>query len=151
MENAIQRLNKDSAPGPDGLTTSVYQLFRSHWAPILLNVFNQTAVGFPLPDSFKFAIIKVLPKSEDAVLVKDYRPISLINTDQKIFSHLIANRIKLALQKIIGKDQIAYLQSRQIHQAINLTRLACEQMTMDSCVVALDFSKAFDSVDRDYL
>ena len=102
-------------------------------------------------DSFGFAIIKVFPKKDNAIRVKDYRPVSLINTDQKNLSHVIANRLKKGLQKLIGEEQIAYLKKRQIHQTINLTRLACERNKNESCVIALDFSKAFDTVDRNYL
>ena len=149
--SAIRKLNKKSAPGPDGLTTLLYQRFEKTWAPILTKLFNDVERGSPLPDSFGFAIIKVLPKKDNAIRVKDYRPVSLINTDQKFFSHVIANRLKKGLQKLIGEEQIAYLKKRQIHQAINLTRLACERIKNESCVVALDFSKAFDSVDRNYL
>ncbi len=151
VTSAIRSLNKKSAPGPDGLTTLLYQQFEKTWAPILKKLFNDVERGGSLPDSFGFAIIKVLPKKENAERVKDYRPVSLINTDQKIFSHVIANRLKKGLQKVIGEEQIAYLEKRQIHQAINLTRLACERFKNESCVIALDFSKAFDTVDKNYL
>ena len=145
--------NKKSAHGPDGLTTLWYKGFEKTWASILKKLFNdvERGGGGSLPDSFGLAIIKVLPKKENAIRVKDYRPVSLINTDQKIFSHVVANRLKKGLQKLIGEEQIAYLKYRQTHQVINLTRLACEGMKNESCVVALDFSKAFDSVDRNYL
>ena len=150
VTSAIRSLNKESAPGPDGLTTLLYQQFGKTWAPILRKLFNDVERG-AMPDSFGFAIIKVLPKKENAKRVKGYRPVSLINTDQKIFSHVIANRLRKGLQKIIGEEQIAYLEKRQIHQAINLTRLACERIKTESCVIALDFSKAFDTVDRNFL
>ena len=151
VESAILKLNKDSAPGPDGLTSAFYQMFARLWAPILQKLFNDAEAKGVLPDSFKLAIIEVLPKVENASLVKDYRPISLINTDQKIFSHVLASRIKKLTNEIISHDQIAYIQGRQIHQAINLTRLASQNMDRKSCIVALDFSKAFDCVDRNYL
>ena len=151
VTSALRSLNKKSAPGPDGMTTLLYQRFEKTWAPILKKLFNDVERGGSLPDSFGFAIIKVLPKKENAIRVKDYRPVSLINTDQKIFSHVIANRLKKGLQKLIGEEQIAYLKKRNIHQVINLTKLACERMKNESCVVALDFSKAFDSIDRNYL
>ena len=43
-----------------------------------------------------------------------------------------------------------YLKELQIHQTINLTRLACERMKTEPCAFARDFSKAFDIVDRNY-
>ena len=59
--------------------------------------------------------------------------------------------MKKSLQKIIGEEQIAYLEKHQIHQAINLTRLACEIIKNESCVIAIVFRKAFETVDRNYL
>ena len=76
VTSAIRRLNKKSAPGPDRLTTLLYQGFEITWAPFLKELFNDIERGRgSLPDSFGFAIIKVLPKKENAIRVKDYRPV----------------------------------------------------------------------------
>ena len=74
---------------------------------------------------------------------------SLINTDQKIFLQVFANRLKKGLQSLFGEEQIAYLKKCQIHQVINLTRLACEKFKNESCFIATDF-KAFNNVDSNY-
>ena len=50
-------------------------------------IFNHFAHGGKFSDSFYAAIIKLLPKSENAIAVQDFNPISLMNIDAKIFAH----------------------------------------------------------------
>ena len=151
VTEAICKLNVHSAPGPDGLTSMYYKMFSHLIAPALTRIFNNAANGSPLPPTFYQAVIKLLPKVKTPLTCGDYRPISLINTDQKIFSHVIANRCKGMLNVIIKKEQYAYLSNRNIHTAINFTKMVVDQLMDDTSVVALDFSKAFDRVDRNYM
>ena len=151
---AINKLNLKSSPGPDGLTSKLYKTFTDEFCSILAKVFNHFVHSGKLPNSFYLAIIKLLPKSENAIAVQDFCPISLMNTDAKIFAHVVCNRIKKDLCKNVKNHQHAYLPGRQMHtairklkKAINPERLA----TRGSCAVKLDFSKAFDRVDRSLL
>ena len=55
------------------------------------------------------------------------------------------------LEELVGQHQHAYLSKRQIHIALNKVRKAHKQQNNSKCLVNLDFSKAFDRVDRDYI
>ena len=101
--------------------------------------------------SFNNAIIKLLPKLEGIKDAAGFRPISMINSDQKIFSLLIANRFKQVLALIIESDQYAYLPGRNIHVAINDLKSRVDSLMDEECVISVDLSKAFDRVDRVYL
>ena len=140
-----------SSPGPDGLTSKLYKTFTDEFCSILAKVFNHFVHSGKLPNSFYLAIIKLLPKSESAIAVQDFCPISLLNTDAKIFAHVVCNRIKKDLCNVVKNHQHAYLPGRQMHtakrklkKAITPERLA----TRGSCAVKLDFSNAFDRVDN---
>ncbi|MEM6402862.1 MAG: reverse transcriptase family protein, partial [Cyanobacteria bacterium P01_D01_bin.116] len=148
---AINALNSKSAPGPDGLTSNYYKKFKHIFQDILSDLFNEIVNQGKLPESMTLATIKLIPKIPNPLLPKDFRPISLINTDQKILSHVLCARLKPILDKIVCKNQVAYLPERQINSAIHLTRLMCEDLKNDECIVSLDFSKAFDKLDRDYI
>ena len=104
-----------------------------------------------LPQSQRIAIVKLLPKIDNAITVDDFRPISLINTDLKILSHILADRFSQRLDEIIDKSQHAYLKGRQIHVALKKINKGVELLNKSRCLVALDFSKAFDKVDRKYM
>ena len=90
---AINTLKLKSSPGPDRLTSRLYKTFTDEFCSFLAKIFNHFVQGGKLPNRFKLAIIKLLPNSENAKAVQDFCPISLMNTDTKIFAHVICNRI----------------------------------------------------------
>ena len=120
-------------------------------APILKKVFNNVVNTNRLPDNQQIAILKLLPKTENPKTVDEFRPISLLSTDLKILSHILANRLIKTLEDVIGQHQHAYLNKRQINIALIKVRKAPKQLNNSKCIVNLDFSKAFDKVDRDYI
>ena len=98
IEQAIDKLNLSTRPGPDGLTSELYRQHKHLFANLLCPIFQRTLEGKSLPYSFHCAILKLLPKEKGVKTASDFRPTSLINTDQKIFSHLIATRFKDAIK-----------------------------------------------------
>ena len=149
VKKAIDKLNADSSPGSDGITSNFYKVVKREMAPILKKVFNVANTN-KLPDNQQIAILKLLPKTENPRTVDEFRPISLLNTDLKILSHVLANRPIKNLE-VIGQHQHAYLNKRQTNTALMKVRKAHKQMINSNCIVNLDFSKAFDKVDRDYI
>ena len=62
--------------------------------PILLKLFQKTAEKGALSNSFYKATITLMLKSDkDNTKIEKYKPISLMNTDVKIFNKIFANRI----------------------------------------------------------
>ena len=97
---AINKLNLKSSPGPDGLTSQLDKTFTDDFCSFLVKVLNHFVHGGKLANSFCLAIIKLLPKSENAIAVQDFGPISLTITDAKIFAHVVCNRIKKTFAKL---------------------------------------------------
>ena len=151
MEEAIKKLNSDSAPGLDGLTFNFYKAHANFFIPYLTIMFNLLILHNWVPESFTRTVIKLMPKKPVPRTLEGYRPISLINADQKILSHFLDNRLKKSLTTLIGPHPTAYLPQRSSHSSLTQVNLNLEHLTEEDCLVACDFSKAFDKLNRTYL
>ncbi|XP_053575276.1 stimulated by retinoic acid gene 6 protein-like [Bombina bombina] len=123
VKQVIQRLKSLKAPGPDGFPAQFYKSYSQELVPLLLRFFNTARQGGSFKREFLEAEIIMIPKpNKDPSLCPNYRPISLINVDIKIYSKLIANRICKLLPTLVNPDQIlitillSYLQRRAKHK-----------------------------------
>jgi hypothetical protein len=83
-----------------------------------------------------------------------FRPISHLNVDLKILSHVLAQRLKKILSKLINEDQSGYIKNRfigfnlrQIHDIIDYADI----YKIEGSLVVIDFRKAFDSLEWDFM
>lgn len=115
LRRAVQKQKSNKTPGPDGLPGEVYKSLYEDFEMILLEVYNDILEKAKLPDFWIEAYISlILKEGTNPKQIKNYRPISLLNTDYKIFTTIIAERLKLILNEIIHSDQNGFLPKRQI-------------------------------------
>ena len=103
---ALSTMQNNKSPGSDGLTTEFY---RALWDIISTYVVNSLNYAFNtgnLSISQRQGIIYLIPKKkEDALYLKKWRPVTLLNVDYKIATKTIARRIEKALPHLINRTQ----------------------------------------------
>lgn len=80
----------------------------------MVKLFNNLNTGTTLHETTLQAHIAVIPKEgKDPSLCGSYRPISLLNTDLKLFTKIIATRIQQHLPTLIHLDQVGFVPHRE--------------------------------------
>nr|GFB54098.1 cysteine-rich receptor-like protein kinase [Tanacetum cinerariifolium] len=100
------------------------------------------------------SFIALIPKMQDAKVVKDYRPISLIGSLYKFIAKILANRLVGVLGELVNEVQSAFIVNRQILDGpFILDELIhwCHAKKKETMIFKVDFEKAYDSVRWDYL
>ena len=99
---ALKSMASERSPGTDGLPSEFYKAFWEEIGESLTSALNFSFEIGQLPISQRRGIIKLIPKKDaDPNLIKNWRPLKLLNCDYKIASKAIANRIKIVLPKLI--------------------------------------------------
>jgi hypothetical protein len=92
---ALKGLLNGKSPGSDGFTADFYKFFWPTIRPAVYESLLYAKGKGNLSIDQRRGIINLIPKKDkDPRELKNWRPISLLNTDYKIITKLLANRIK---------------------------------------------------------
>ena len=95
-------------------------------------------------------LITLVPKkNKPANLLKNWRPITLLNCDYEIAAKSIANRVKKVLPKISNNDQTGFLGNRTIGENIRIINSIIKYANTEQIpglLLFIDFEKAFDNI-----
>ena len=153
-ETALKNMKNNKSPGSDGLSVEFYKTFWPQIKNDLTDSLNLAYDNGSLSTTQKRSILSLLFKKNDKHLLKNWRPISLLNTDYKILAHVLANGLKTVINKLIHTDQNGYIKGRNIGFNIRLIQDVIEYFENDNiegAVLFLDFQKAFDTVNHNFM
>ena len=130
-----------------------YQFFADSLADFYHIVLEACYELRDLPASTREALICLLFKKGDKRLPKNWRPISLLNTDYKILAKILAARFRTLLPYLLSSDQNGFVAGRQLEDAVMMCQMVIDylghQPRISVSMVMLDQEKAFDRVDPD--
>jgi hypothetical protein len=154
LDVALNKANVKSAPGCDSFS---YRFIIRFWDVYRNALFECARESFEtgiMPDAFRTASIRLIPKKGNVAQIKNWRPISLLSNFYKIISRMINNRLKKVTYRVLSRSQKGFNRSRQIQEVIinsMETMDFCKRNNIKGAMVSVDVSKAFDSVDHGYM
>lgn len=151
---SLKGLRTGKSPGSDGLPPEFYLAFWDILGDLLLSVLNECSLNGTLTASQREGLLRLTYKKDDKRLPKNWRPISLLNTDYKVASKIITNRLKQVMGSIVHQDQTCGVIGRSIFSNLQLVRDVLDMVDKTNepgILVTLDQEKAFDRVDHDFL
>lgn len=153
--DALNHLKINKSPGIDGFTAEFYKQFCESLAPFLKEVYAESTDRGSLLPTLCQGLITLIPKpNKDHLILDNWRPISLLNNDYKIFALVLANRLKSVLDTVIDECQSSFMQDRHISNNIRLVLDILDYSDLiqnGSYILFLDFYKAFDSLEHDFM
>jgi len=93
-------------------------------------------------------------KKGDRTMIANYCPITVLNTDYKLFTRALTTRLTSAIPSIIHQDQAGFMKGRKIEdqmELINMMINVCEVEEINGAIVCLDQEKAYDKISHDFL
>ena len=164
--NSISSSPLSKSPGIDGLPIEFYQLLIedhenenncviAEWLHVVYNHAFHTGL---LPEHMRQSQIRLLYKKVtefDKRYPKNYRPIALLNVDYKILSKILFNKLKPLMPKMISEDQFC-VPKRYMGDLIHIISSTIHHINHPShkrrgFLLFLDFEKAFDSVNHEFM
>ena len=153
FRQGVKMLSASCSPNKDDdsipwLKASFYKFFWINMKDMVMASFNEAFQNV----SQRRAVITLI--HNDKKLTKDelnnWRPISLTNKDYKILAKALAFRLQGVISELICEDQVGYIKGRNT-STIRLIDDVIEYIRINNksgVIVALDYSKTFDSMNK---
>ena len=120
LNNAVKAMANNKSPGFDGLMTNFYKHFWPLLGAELTQVYNYSFNNGLLTVSQQRGIITLLFKKGDRTQLKNWWPVTLLNTNYKILTRALAKRLQQVLPLIVSCDQTASIKGRKINDNTRL-------------------------------
>ena len=154
---AIHAMERHKSPGPDQIPNDFYLDHATDLAGPLAQLFQRCWDTGRYPAGHREATIFAVAKKGPSPDPLQYRPLAMLNADYKILARVVAFRLRRVIRSLVHVDQHAFVPGRTIHEAIDVLA-ACWASPPPGAdpadppvALMLDFAKAYDSIERDYL
>ena len=156
LTDCVANFKTEKSTGLDGITPKLLKEIVPLCADFFLKCFNDNYLnGKQFDKSLKSSYIRLIPKAgKDLSKITNWRPITIISTVNKLYCKLIYNRLEPITDKILEEGQCAYRPSCDMSDVFLNLKLTVESFVKSNdsaCLLSLDFSKAFDSINHTYI
>lgn len=156
VQAAMERTALGKSAGPDRIPGAMYRILSSHFAERLANLLNEALEKGSLPPHMLEGDITVLYKKGDRDDPRNYRPITLLNADYKVFAKVLASRMKTVVHEFTSSTQKGFVPRELIQDCTTLLHMVeayinDEPTERQGIFLFFDMEKAFDRVSYAFL
>ena len=156
VRKMLEKLQVHKASGPDEIGPQVLKNLTSTIAPILTIIYRRSYETGSIPDDWRMANVVPAYKKGKNSLPSNYRPISLTCIACKMMEHIITSSIMkhASWNSILYQLQHGFRDRRSCEtQLLEFQADVLKNMKdgMQTDVLIMDFSKAFDKVSHNHL
>ena len=151
VTSCIRRLKTNRAAGPDELAPILFKEAGKALIPRLTELFRLIWDSEEIPEDWGESVVVPIFKKGNRQLCDNYRGISLTPVISRVFASLLLKRLSVAQDSRIREEQAGFRQGRGCIDHIFTLRQILEfrhAYHQPTIAVFLDFTGAFDSVDR---
>ncbi|XP_062108179.1 uncharacterized protein LOC133819045 [Humulus lupulus] len=131
VKRAMFSIPDTKSPGPDGFGSGL------------------------MPPELHNTMISLIPKLENPAKAVDYRPIACCTMIYKCISKLLCSRLASVLPSLVNQNQGAFIQGRSIAHNVmilqDILKNYRRKNTSPHCTIKIDISKAYDTVDWNFI
>jgi hypothetical protein len=154
VKAAVWDCDNYKSPGPDEINFGFYKDFWEDLRADVMRFISEFHQNGKLTKGINSTFIALIPKIDSPQRLNDFRPISLVGSLYKILAKVLANRLRLVIGSVISESQTAFVKDRQILDGVPIANEVVDEARRSKKELLLfkvDFEKAYDSVDWDYL
>jgi mannosylglycoprotein endo-beta-mannosidase len=154
LEDALKDMDVNASPGPDGLPVGFYREFWKEIKLVVLEMFQKLYRGELNLSRLNYGMISLIPKIKEANNIRQYRPICLLNVDNKWFSKVFTLRLTPWADKLISRNKTAFIPGRYILEGVVILHEILHELRvkkLQGIILKLDFEKAYDKVRWNFM
>jgi hypothetical protein len=147
VEKIVKNLDSKKATGCDGIPAKLLKPVASTISHHISTIFNRCVDTCTFPMDAKLAEVIPLYKKADNLIMKNYRPVSILPSMSKILEKVIHEQLLPFLEKILDPRMAAYRKMYSCqHVLLRLVEDWKQALENNKYVAAMlmDLSKAFD-------
>ena len=154
VENEVKKLDINKGTTFKNIPPKILKDNSEICCPILKELINDAIKNNEFPDILKVADVTPVFKKDDATNVKNYRPISVLPVNSKIFERIMHNQISGFINEHLSPILCGFRRNFNTQHAL-IALLEKWRAILDkngfAGAILMDLSKAFDCLNHDLL
>jgi hypothetical protein len=154
IREVVFSMKHNRAPGPDSIPVEFFQEFWDTIKTDLFKLFQDFYARTLNIERLNYGVVTLIPKVPNAVDIKAFRPICLLNVCYKIITKVLTNRLANCITNVVSDCQYGFIKGKYIMDGVvSLHEIIHEvkKKKQSGVIFKVDFEKAYDKVNWNFL